>query len=127
MPEKHFLSLIRMNSKVKTILKLFVILILISGFAAYGLYRSRSILSGPSIEISSPVTGGSASNPMVEVKGKVQNVAAVFLNGNQIFTNEDGEFKESLLLAGGYNIIVVNAKDKFGREAKQIREVFINN
>ena len=116
-----------MSSKVKTILRLAVIAILISSFSIYGLSRSKNILSGPELKIDSPSSGDSANNPMVEIKGRAQNVAAVFLNGNQIFTDENGSFKEKLLLAQGYNIIVVNAKDKFGREAKQIREVFINN
>lgn len=116
-----------MNNRVKIILKVVVIALFILGFSAYGLYKSKGLITGPKITIESPANGSALNSNNAEIVGKASNVAAVFLNGNQIYTNEKGEFKEGLLLAGGYNIIEINAKDKFGRETKEVREIFINN
>jgi hypothetical protein len=114
-----------MNNRVKIIFKVVIIALFVLSFSAYGLYKSKGLISGPQITIDSPTNGSTVANSNTEIIGKVKNVAAVFLNGNQIFTNEKGEFKEGLLLASGYNIIVINAKDKFGRETKETREVVI--
>jgi len=114
-----------MNNRVKIIFKVAVVGLFVFGFSAYGLYKSKGLISGPKIIIESPTNGSTVASTNTEVTGKVSNVAAVFLNGNQIFTNEKGEFKEGLLLASGYNIIVIDAKDKFGRETKEMREVVI--
>lgn len=116
-----------MSNSVKIILKVAIIALFVIGFSVYGLYKSKGIIIGPKITIESPTNGSALSQSNTEIIGKAINVAAVFLNGNQIFTNEKGEFKEGLLLAKGYNVIEINAKDKFGRETKETREVFINN
>ncbi len=116
-----------MNSKVKTILTSSTLLLLISCFLVYGLYKSRNILSGPQITIDSPTPSASLSDQLIAVKGKAQNVAAVFLNGNQIFTDQNGNFDESLLLAKGYNVVELKANDKFGRDVKQTRELYVKN
>ena len=45
------------------------------------------------------------------------------MNDRQMFTDEEGEFSEKLLLSYGYNIITVKAKDRFGRETKKTLEL----
>lgn len=116
-----------MSNRVKTIFKVGVIGLFVLCFSVYGLYKSKGLITGPKITINSPTNGSELNNSNTEIIGKAVNVAAVFLNGNQIYTNEKGEFKEGLLLASGYNVIEINAKDKFGRETKETREIFINN
>ena len=61
----------------------------------------------------------------LEIVGTATNVSLIFLNGRQIFTDDTGKFKESLLLAKGYNIIEVSGKDKFDRQVKQQREIIL--
>lgn len=114
-----------MNNKARLILKVGSVALLVFGFFAYGLYKSKSFIAGPELVVKNPTTGSALPQPATEVAGKVSNVAAVFLNGNQIYTNDKGEFKENLLLAKGYNIIEVRANDKFGRIVKETREIMV--
>lgn len=113
------------NNRARTFLKLFAICALIAGFASYGLYKGKDFLTGPIITINSPRDGENISQSLVEITGEAKNISKITLNGRQIFTNGNGAFRENLLLAAGYNIIEVSAKDKFGREVKEKREIIL--
>ena len=102
-----------------------IVLILIFLFVVYGLIKAENFLLGPRITIESPKNGQVFTASNVEVSGQASNISLFYLNGRQIFTDEGGNFKESLLLARGYNIIEVEAKDKFNREIKEIRELVL--
>jgi len=109
----------------RSVFKIGVIIILVTGFAIYGLYKSKDFLRGPKISIESPSNGQTVSNSYLEIRGAAKNVSLLYLNGRQIFTDRNGLFKENLLLARGYNIIEVSAQDKFGRKIKERREIIL--
>lgn len=102
-------------NKTHIFIKAGSVIFLIFCFAIYGFYKSRVILEGPEIIIENPQNGQTVPGSYVEINGKAKNVSFLRLNGRQIFTDEYGNFQESLLLARGYNIIEVSAKDKFNR------------
>lgn len=93
-----------------------IILLLIGGYA---LSRSWNLLAGPVIDIETPTTGETLKSSYVILAGHAKRIARLTLNGRQIFTDAAGNFRESLLLLPGYNIIVVEAEDKFGRRTVQ--------
>src|SRR3989338_5341052 len=91
----------------------------------YGLWQARDFLRGPRIYIESPTQGeGFDKNPM-EVKGRALDVIKFTLNGRTIFTDENGNFKEEILLAKGVNDIEIYAEDKFGHEKRILRTVLL--
>ena len=100
--------------------KLTIILILVLIFTLYGLYNAQTFLIGPQIVVNYPKDGQNVENSYIEISGKAKNISNLYLNGHQIFTNEDGVFKEKLLLAKGYNIIQLEVSDKFNRDTKKI-------
>jgi hypothetical protein len=102
-----------------------IVLILIFFFIIYGLFKAENFLLGPKIVIETPKNGQTFTSSAVEIEGQAKNISLFYLNGRQIFTDKGGKFKESLLLARGYNIIEVKAKDKFNREVKEIRELVL--
>lgn len=91
----------------------FVVLAVIG--TGYMYLRSLDFLRGPILILGSIQNGSTVGNSLVAVSGSVENIAFLTLNGRQIFTNEEGSFLEKLLLAPGYNIITLEAKDRFGR------------
>ena len=97
----------------KTIIRNILIVIIICAIGGYAGFQSKKIISGPQITIQSPATT-SASNSAVDVSGIVKNVSVVTLNDRLIPIDEDGQFKEKVLLYPGYNIIKLEATDKFG-------------
>lgn len=103
-----------------------VIGVVILAIGGYALARSWDLIAGPSIHLFSPAADGPITEPLIILTGEVKRISSLSLNGRQIFTREDGTFREALLLLPGYNIIVLEAKDRFGRRAVK-RLTLINN
>ena len=86
----------------------------------YGLFQSKNLILGPNIAIASPLDGAAVGLNPVEVRGQADRIAFLSLNGQQIFTDQNGNFSQKLLLTPGYNSIKLEAKDKFGRTIQKI-------
>ena len=107
----------KMKNKIS--LKLIVAILAVVVVLSYGLARSYDLLAGPKIELLDLKDGQTISQELVLIKGQAKRIASLFLNGQQIFTNEEGDFREPLLLFPGYNAITLSARDKFGREVNK--------
>lgn len=107
----------------KTYLKFTFISIFAIVIFGYALFQARNIISGPVIKIQTPENGISLNYSLVNIEGTAKNISHISFNDRQIFTDEDGEFSEKLLLSYGYNIITIKARDRFGRETKEILEL----
>lgn len=108
----------------KTIIRNTLIVIIICAIGGYTGFQSKKIVSGPQITIQSPTTT-SADKSSVDVKGIVKNVSVVTLNDRLIPVDEDGQFKEKVLLYPGYNVIKLEATDKFGSSVtKELQLVY---
>jgi hypothetical protein len=97
----------------------FVIVIL------YSLFQAQKIIKGPSIEIFNPKSGATYSQTLIEVEGMAKNVAYLNMNGRPIFTDKNGYFKEKFLLSPGYNVIKLDAEDKFKKYTEQKLEIIL--
>lgn len=105
---------------------LFILKIVAGCFAAFVLatylfHQGQSLIEGPVLSIRSPINGAAFASPLVEVWGTSKNISSIYLNDRPIFIDEEGFFKEKLLLSPGYNIIKLSASDRFGR----IKETFL--
>lgn len=59
--------------------------------------------------------------PLVEVVGNCPKATYLSLNGREIFIDKEGGFSEMISLLPGYQVITINAKDRFGnRDEKKI-------
>jgi len=83
----------------------------------------KDFIIGPTITISSPTNGESVGNSLIELKGTAKNISYISVNDRRIFTDEEGVFKEKLLLYPGYNIISVKAEDRFDRNIEKTLEL----
>jgi hypothetical protein len=108
----------------KTIIRNVLIVLIICAIGGYAGFQSKKIISGPQITIQSPATT-SANNSAVDVSGVVKNVSVVKLNDRLIPIDESGQFKEKVLLYLGYNVIKLEATDKFGASVtKELQMVY---
>ena len=114
-------------SNPTTYIRIGMIALLLLSVVGYALFQTRNLIHGPEITIHSPKNGETLANPLVAVEGTARNISFISLNDRQIFIDENGKFKESLLLSFGYNIMTVRAQDKFGRERKEILELMYKN
>lgn len=105
--------------------KLLVALLVIGLLAIYGFIQSKELLKGPAITIETPRNGETVSDPFIHVTGQASRINKLYLNDNQIFTDDAGRFEESLLLSRGYNILELRATDSFDREIIKILELVL--
>lgn len=91
----------------------------------YGLFQAQKYLTGPVITIYSPENGAVYTSPLIEVDGRAVNVAYLKLDDRQIFTDTQGRFSEKLLLSPGYNILTLDAQDKFGKSVSKKLELIL--
>ena len=85
--------------------------------------------NGPAlIELTSPLPDeviiGNQEVPTVEVAGRVSGHVALYVNEEELATDEEGQFSVTLPLNFGYNTIEVSADDGFRRPlARELRTV----
>lgn len=106
------------RKKVKSWLKIFVILLIIVIIGGYTMFRAKTITEGPSISVTEPKNGSIVEEAPIKITGIAKNISFINLNGAQIFTNESGDFSEEILLSHGYNVIMLEAEDRFGRKTE---------
>lgn len=100
----------------KFILKWITIAVAVIVIITYSFFASRDLLMGPQINIISPENGSVVTEPLVIIHGTTKNINSISLNDRPIFIDQEGRFGEQLLLAPGYTILTLRAKDRFGRE-----------
>lgn len=85
----------------------------------YAFFNARLLLAGPQIIIKSPENGLTFDTPFIELVGEARNTSFISMNGNTIYVNEEGEFREQLLLPPGTSIIKIDARDRFERSTEE--------
>ena len=112
-----------MDRHLKRILTISSITLAVAGFVLYAYFQSREYLRGPILIVEEPSNGFLATTSLIFIAGRSKNISFLTLNGKQNFTNEQGRFRESLLLEEGYSIMTLEAKDRFGHTATKKLEL----
>ena len=106
--------------ELRNILKIICIIIAVGIFSFYLFFQARFLIAGPQITLENePPTQNNIR--MIELKGTAHNITHLWLNDRPIYTNEDGEFNEALVIENGYTITTLRAKDRYDRETKLVR------
>lgn len=103
------------------IIKITSLIIVVVIIVAYGVSRSLNYARGPKIDIYNPANGTVATSSMIEIVGRVERAHNLFLNGHPVTVDEQGNFKENILVFKGINIITMRADDQFGRNTEITR------
>ena len=90
----------------------------------YATWRSLSYARGPSIRVFQPLPGISLNTKTIEIIGRAERINSLTLNGNPISIDEQGNFKETVAVFAGVNIITLGATDQFGRARSETIEIF---
>lgn len=105
------------------LIKLTGALVAIALVGAYFMFQARGVIAGPTLSIEFPQNGSTVNESLVNVVGHAPAAAHLSLNDRPIFTTPDGRFDEELILAKGYNVLSIEAKDRFGRSNRQTLEL----
>lgn len=79
----------------------------------------------PSLKIISPQENERVTTDSVVVAGESEKEAEVFINGQPVFVDEEGNFREQIILNAGVNPIEILARNKIGRERRVARNVLV--
>lgn len=104
---------------------IFIFGLALAAFFIYFIFNFWGFLRGPRLFIDFPQNGEFLDNSHILVKGLSQDVTKLELNGRPIYTDENGNFSESLILSPGLNIIELKADGRFGRQLSKRRTVMV--
>lgn len=91
-------------------------LVICATVAGYVVFEARGIVAGPSLSVEQPLAGTTIVEPVTRLTGTAERISKISLNGRPIFISEEGAFDEPLILALGYNEILVEAWDRFDKK-----------
>ena len=115
-----------MQRDFKFWLKIVLLMMLFIVLFGYSYYKTKDLILGVRLIVEGIENGETVSRSEVELSGEASRAIFLSINGREIFIDQDGKFKDSLILLPGYNIITVQARDKFGKEKKKVFEVFLD-
>lgn len=107
------------------IIRRVLLFILLSIIVAYSFFQAQKLISGPIIEVYSPKSGSTYTQTLIEIEGRAKNIAYLNMNDKPIFTDKTGYFKEKILLSPGYNVIKLDARDKFKKYTEKKLEIVL--
>ncbi len=112
-------------SNTSSKLKLFFYSLLGLIIIFYTIFQAQKLIYGPIINVYSPLNGSTYSQALIQIEGNAQNISRINLNDRPIFTDKNGNFQEKILLSPGYNIIKLDAQDKFQNYTEKRLELIL--
>lgn len=109
----------------QTILKRIFAILGILIVLGYSYFVLDDFVRGPRIIISSPENGFSTTTPVIEIVGKAIHTNNLTINDSPTPVDLAGNFSTRLILAPGYNIIKVAAKDNYTRIIEKTLEIVL--
>ncbi len=114
-----------MTRNAASILKITLFSLLVLVIIGYTLFQAQKVIFGPIIDIYTPENGSTYNQSLIEISGRARNIAYLNLDDRPIFTDQNGYFHELMLLSPGYNIIKLDARDKFKTYREKIIQVIL--
>ena len=104
---------------IQSVLSVIGILVIVG----YSYFVLDDFVRGPRIIISSPVNGFSTTTPAINIVGRAIHTNNLTINDGLVPVDLSGDFSSQLILAPGYNIIKVAAKDNYARTIEKTIEI----
>jgi len=108
---------------IPSIARIFSLLLIIGSVLCYIGFQIKNIVDPPLLSIVSPREGLMTTSPQTSIKGITEKEIRIFINGNEIKTDESGNFEQLLDLQLGVNTIIVTAEKKHGKTTSETRHV----
>lgn len=97
-------------------------------FASFLVYlglNAHRALTPPQIELRSPGADIVTKERLVVVEGQTEREAKIVVNGEQVASDDEGNFKAPLFLEEGLNVIEVRVAKRYSREQVVYRKVLV--
>jgi len=110
----------------KTFRRIAIFLIIFACFLYVG-YEILDSMAPPELTVNQPSDNYITSSTTIEVSGRVEPESKLQINGQEIFSDREGNFSETMSLQEGVNIIEIEAYKKRGRSTIIYRRVLVQN
>jgi len=107
----------------RKVIKLTLAVVGIAIIIGYSYFVLDDFVRGPRIIIESPISGYSTTTTAIVIVGHTIHTNNLLINGYQTPVDLAGNFTSHLILAPGYNIIKITAKDNYKREVEEMIEI----
>jgi transcriptional regulator with XRE-family HTH domain len=99
-----------------------LIIILVIGYLSY---EVNKIFQPPELTVAQPSENIIIDENFIEIKGQTEKEARVYINEKEVFLDGLGEFKATLDLQKGINLIKITSVKKHSRENVVFREILV--
>lgn len=107
------------------VIKAVIMSAFVIGLAVYFWLVVRSIVSPPSITLNSPQDGLVTTERAVTIDGRTEQEVALRINGKYVAPDGFGNFKDTLELQEGLNVIKVVGMKKHSKETVVVRRIVV--
>ncbi len=97
--------------------------VLLLVFFGYLYYQYRHYVGDPQLTITHPDNNQIVTDSVVDITGKTDIDAQIFVNNQKVFLNPDGSFAASVNLKEGINTLSILAVNKLEKQTEVIRTI----
>lgn len=101
---------------------LFIFLFIFYLFSQY-----LAFTGSPMLSVTAPKEGEVFTDPKVVITGTTDKDAQVFINNQKIDINDEGAFKQEIILNPGINQLTIESQSKMGKKSKVTRTIQIES
>lgn len=106
------------------IIKTSIVTVVVIVIVIYIFLRSLNYIKGPNIDIIEPANGSVIEANSTTLRGQAERISNLFINGNPVTIDEQGNFDKTIGILEGTNIITFEGKDRFGRNTRTVLTLF---
>lgn len=104
---------------------LFLVAITVILIVGYLIYQFDYLIAPPKLFIDYPSEDLTINRSDIEISGRSDPTAKLTINGQQVYINKDGKFKQSINLSPGENKLNIEAINRFGKKTGIIRQIIV--
>ncbi|MCX6743356.1 MAG: helix-turn-helix domain-containing protein [Candidatus Parcubacteria bacterium] len=102
-----------------------IIIVIIAALLAYLGFQIHNIYQPPQLIVYQPDKNLISSSNFIEIKGRTEKEARVFINEKEVFLDSQGNFSATLDLQKGLNMIKISAVKKQGNANTVYRQILV--
>ncbi|MBI4708750.1 MAG: helix-turn-helix domain-containing protein [Candidatus Portnoybacteria bacterium] len=102
-----------------------IIAILIVLIIGYLVYQIDYIVAPPKINLDYPSEDLTTSRSSIEISGQTDSSAKLTVNGEQVYIDKDGKFRQEINLSLGMNTLKFEAENRFGKKSEILRQIMV--
>ena len=90
-------------------------------------FRLVYFVARPQLAVEAPREGEIFETPLAMAKGSTQTESQLTVNGRELKIDTNGRFGENIELLTGVNTLEFLVQNRFGKQARVVRNVLVNN